>query len=587
MLTLENISKSYMLGHEKLQVLDDITFSFPQRGFIGIKGESGCGKSTLLNIISSLEKADRGKILFYNEEIQTPSFLEREIAFISQNHDLISSLTVKENIIIAAKIAGIKYSHHDLIRIVKHLEIEHLLSYYPHQLSGGQKRRVSIARGLLKEASILLADEPTGALHYQQAIEVMELLKEQSQYRLVIIVSHDEQLLKKYCDHILKLENGKLKGKVKQKKEIKQTGSDYQKCSLLFYVFKQLRAQKYIFIFLFLFQIIIIVSLSLILTGMSGIEYELNKSYDNAVLKNTMIIEKYDGSSFTSLPYIKNAYCDFDSVLSLGILSQDAEMNYLPQRCEHIQLKSGRMPQKYDELLVTSVLDKKLKTKHLTYTYQKENFDLTIVGVLEDDFFKEECLYFPYEFRYQISDYMNQQIIVVESQESLTLFKQLEKKYIVSSAVIEAKESYQTLLDLAKLIAIIFFIVSCICSFFLLYVVYQTIGYKRQFDSALLLMMGLSSRRLFALFLLEALFIGLIIGVIGSTMSMIVYYYINQVYDIYSIFSFRLRLSYLFVSKYDFYIIVIVFYTLLSLISAFLPVKKIVHSHLITLLREE
>lgn len=587
MLTLENISKSYTIGNENIKVLDDISISFPQTGFIGIKGESGCGKSTLLNMISSLEKPDHGKVLFYDEDIHSQAFLKKEVALISQNHDLITSLTVKENIILAAKIAETSYSQNDLLKIVKHLEIEHLLSYYPYQLSGGQKRRVSIARGLLKNASILLADEPTGALHYQQAVEVMELLKEQSQKRLVIIVSHDEELLKKYCDRILRLSEGKLRGRIKKNKGTKKVRSDHQKYSLLFYVFKQLKAQKYIFSFLLLFQVIIIISLSLILTAMNGIEYELNKTYNNAVLKNTMTIEKYDGHLFDTLPYIKDAYCDFDSMLSLGVLSEDVMMNYLPQKKGHIHLKSGRMPQTYNELLVTSAYHKKLKTDKLTYTYQDKIYDLKVVGVLEDDFFKEECLYFPYEFRYQISDYMNQQIIVVESKDAYSLFHKLSKEYIVSSEVIETRESYFSLLDIAKVIVFIFFMISCICSFFLLYIVYQTIGYKRQFDSALLLMMGLSKKRLFYLFLLEAFIIGFLIGIIGSLLSAGVFYYVNHIYDIYSLFSFHLRLSSYFWSKYDFYIFIIVFYMLLSLISSFLPVKNILSHHLISMLREE
>lgn len=586
MLRLENISKSYMIGNENIKVLDDISFTFPQIGFIGIKGESGCGKSTLLNVISSLEKADTGRILFYDQDIQS-YFLKNEIAFISQNHDLISALTVKENIILAAKIAGILYSKQDLLRIVKHLQIEHLLSYYPYQLSGGQKRRVSIARALLKKASILLADEPTGALHYKQAIEVMSLLKEQSKHRLVIIVSHDDELLEKYCDQVLKLNDGKLKGRIRKSKEIPRERSVYQKYSLLFYVLKQLMAQKYIFLFLFIFQVIIVLSLSLIVTSMNGVEYEIQKSSEQAVLKNTMTIEKFDGTPFTSLPYIKDAYCDFDSILSLGSLSEDVMMNYLPQKKGHIRLKSGRMPKKYNEVLITSALNKKLKVKKLTYTYQKTIIDLMIVGVLDDDFFREECLYFPYEFRYQISDYMNPQIIIVESKEADSLFKRLEKEYIVNSDVIEMRESYQTLLKIAKIIVMIFLVVSCICSFFLLYIVYQTIGYKRQFDSALLLMMGLSYQRLFLLFLLEALVIGLLIGIIGSVFSLAVYYYINCIYDIYSVFSFQLRLPCYFFSQYDFFMILIIFYICLSLFSSFLPAKKIVNSHLMTMLREE
>lgn len=190
MLTLERIRKCYFIADERITVLNSLTVTFPSHGFIGIKGESGCGKSTLLNIISTLEKPDYGFIK-YHHQLVDDEFLRNEVAIINQNDDLIQGLNVKENILLACKVAHIAIDQKEFISLIKKLELEKHLKKYPYQLSGGQKKRVSIARALLKKASIILCDEPTGSLHEFQANEVMKILKEIASERLVILVSHD------------------------------------------------------------------------------------------------------------------------------------------------------------------------------------------------------------------------------------------------------------------------------------------------------------------------------------------------------------------------------------------------------------
>ena len=585
MLTLENITKSYFIGEESMRVLDSISITFPSTGFIGIKGESGCGKSTLLNIIASLEKADQGDVLFYNQVVDS-QYLKKEITFISQNHDLVSSLTVKDNITIACKIAGINYSNSKLNNIAKTLDIETLLSYYPHQLSGGQKRRVSIARGILKDASILLADEPTGALHLSQAHEVMKLLQQQSHHRLVLIVSHDDDLLKEYCDDILVLEKGKLHGKIKEKKKIDKKESEDRKYSLLFYVFSQIKAQKYMLFFLVIFQIIIITSLTLMITGIHGVEYALETYYFNNVSRNIMTIENFDSHIFQDVPLIEEAITSYDYILSYGLLSEDLPMSFLPHNTSHIKLKRGRMLANSYEIIVNETLHKDIGDK-LNYTYQQQVFELTIVGIVEENFIKEKMVYFSLEFQNLIPDYINQQMIVVESQNCEKLYEQLSKEYIVYCDAIESKESYTMLLNLAIIICFIFFVISFICSFFLFYIVYSTIGIKRKMDSAILMMMGLSHHSLFLLFILEALWIGLLMSIAGIISSYIAYYYMNNVIMISQYFVFSLKLKTYLFSIFDLYALVIIAYVLLSVISAYVPARKIVHSHLVLMLREE
>ena len=583
MLTLENITKSYFIADEEVKVLDDISIQFPDYGLIGIRGESGCGKSTLLNIIAALEKPDKGKIIFNQEEIDN-QYLKKEITIISQNHDLISSLKVKDNITIGCKIAGIKYLETDLKKIVHQLEIQSLMTSYPHQLSGGQKRRVSIARGVLKDASILLADEPTGALHQRQAHEVMRLLKQQAQKRLVILVSHDDVLLEQYCDDILVLEKGKLKGTI-TKKEKPSKKSEEKKYSLLFYILSSMKSQKYILLSLVVFEMIIITALTLMITGIQGIQYELESYYYHHPKKNIMMIENFDGASFETLPVLEHTITSYDYLLSLGELSLDIEMSILPQDMSHITLKEGRMPENQFEILVSEATQVELGSS-LTYT-ASETYEFSVVGIIQDYFFKEQTVYIHPDFIELVGDYMNKMMVVLESEECEMLYKQLSDDYIVYCDVLEAKESYSSLLNIAIVICLIFFLISMICSFFLFYIAYSTIGERRKIDSAILLMMGLSHHQLFLLFIVESMCIGVLMSVSGVMVSYIIYYYMNEVYMLKQHFFFSLKFNTYFICPYDLYIVLSFAYIILSMISAYIPSRKIAHSHLVSMLREE
>ena len=193
MLELKHISKSF---HDHL-ILDDISIKLPDTGLIGIQGSSGCGKSTLLYIIGMLDGNFEGEILYDHQIIDNrEDFIRQHVSYMMQNKDYVPSLTVKENIILSCQVSELSYSSQQLKKIVTQLGIQDFMNQYPSQLSGGQLKRVSIAKALLKDSSIILCDEPTGALHASQAQEVMKLLQTISQDALVIIVSHDPVLLK-------------------------------------------------------------------------------------------------------------------------------------------------------------------------------------------------------------------------------------------------------------------------------------------------------------------------------------------------------------------------------------------------------
>ena len=212
MLELKNISKVYSSKSRVLvYALKDVNLKFGDKGCNVILGPSGCGKSTLLNIIGGLDEPTTGNLVYNSYDIKSKDYdiwRNDTIGFIFQDFNLIPDLTIYENLSIVC------YNKSDVER--KQLIHDALLSVglenyeerYSYEMSGGQIQRVAIARALLKNSKILLADEPTGNLNKEMSVEIFSLLKELSKEKLVIIVTHNDDLAQKYADRIIKFEDG-------------------------------------------------------------------------------------------------------------------------------------------------------------------------------------------------------------------------------------------------------------------------------------------------------------------------------------------------------------------------------------------
>lgn len=218
---LIKISKYYINNKkEKIEVLEDVTYSFKKNKMYGVLGKSGCGKSTLINILGFVDEATNGTYLFDGKNTSHISEKERafirnkRIGFIFQDFYLNERLTALENVLIPLLI------NNDLTMKQRKAKAQHLLeklgigaraNHYPSELSGGEQQRVAIARALINEPNILLADEPTGNLDGETEKEIFKLLKKISeQNKCVIIVSHNEHI-QDYCDVLLKIEEKKIK----------------------------------------------------------------------------------------------------------------------------------------------------------------------------------------------------------------------------------------------------------------------------------------------------------------------------------------------------------------------------------------
>ena len=200
LLELKNINKFYPLGQERLQVLFDINLTVNKGEFIAVRGPSGSGKSTLMNILGCMDTADSGEYFLAGEAVhqatdsQMTKLRNLHIGFIFQKYQLINKYDVLQNVILPLLIRGIPRSQaiataKDTLQM---LGLENRLDHKPNELSGGQQQRVSIARALVGEPDILLADEPTGALDSKTGEDVLSLFKElHRQGHTIIMITHD------------------------------------------------------------------------------------------------------------------------------------------------------------------------------------------------------------------------------------------------------------------------------------------------------------------------------------------------------------------------------------------------------------
>ena len=218
MLKLENITKIYELENFKQKALDNINISFRKNEFVSILGQSGSGKTTLLIIIGGLDSYTSGDLMVNG--ISTKKFLDRDwdtyrnhrIGFIFQSYNLIMHQSILENVELALTLSGVSKKERR-IKALKALEEVGLADHInkkPNQLSGGQMQRVAIARALINDPEIILADEPTGALDSETSIQIMNLLKDIANDRLVIMVTHNPELANTYSTRIVELKDGKI-----------------------------------------------------------------------------------------------------------------------------------------------------------------------------------------------------------------------------------------------------------------------------------------------------------------------------------------------------------------------------------------
>ncbi len=219
MLKLKDIEKKYIISDTATEAaLKGVTLSFRKNEFVAVLGPSGCGKTTLLNIIGGLDHATKGELII--DGISTKRYHDRDwdvyrnrrIGFVFQSYNLIPHLSVRENVEIALVVSGKSKAERraKAQSVLERVGLDDQINKRPNQLSGGQMQRVSIARALVNNPEIILADEPTGALDSTTSIQVMDLLAEVAKERLVILVTHNADIANKYANRTIRLLDGKV-----------------------------------------------------------------------------------------------------------------------------------------------------------------------------------------------------------------------------------------------------------------------------------------------------------------------------------------------------------------------------------------
>jgi len=218
-LEIKNLVKSYGSGEVATKALNDVSFTMEQGEFTAVMGASGSGKSTLLNLISTIDRATSGEIILAGKNVaglsekELSEFRRDRLGFIFQDYNLLETLTVEENIILPLNLQKkpVKETKKRLMQMAKLLEIQKQLGKFPRQLSGGQRQRAACARALITRPTLILADEPSGALDSQNSIALMKTFVQMNEqmHATILMVTHDASMAA-YAGRVLFLKDGRI-----------------------------------------------------------------------------------------------------------------------------------------------------------------------------------------------------------------------------------------------------------------------------------------------------------------------------------------------------------------------------------------
>lgn len=226
MLQVKNLTKIYKPKKgAQVRALDGINLTFPEKGMVFLLGKSGSGKSTLLNVCGGLDNPTDGEVIVKGKSSKDfaqsdfDSYRNTFVGFIFQEYNILNEFSVEDNIALALELQGKAKDKAAIAALLEQVDLSGFAKRKPGTLSGGQKQRIAIARALIKNPEIIMADEPTGALDSNTGKQVFDTLKKLSKNKLVIIVSHDRDFAEEYGDRIIELKDGKVISDVSKAKE--------------------------------------------------------------------------------------------------------------------------------------------------------------------------------------------------------------------------------------------------------------------------------------------------------------------------------------------------------------------------------
>ncbi len=322
MIKIKNLYKDYKNGKSSTKVLNALNLHFPERGFITISGPSGCGKTTLMNLIGGLDSPTSGEIYYNNisyKELDLNQYRNNSIGFVFQNFNLINHLSVFDNVKLSLDLTKLKKKEKKkkVYEVLAKVGLKGKEKNNVTELSGGQQQRVAIARAIINSPSIILADEPTGALDTQTSNEIATLLKALSKDTLVIMVTHNVELAEKYSDRIIKMIDGKIcedilleqnnniTENIEKLKNTKDKEKKSEKTHMplylgLFLSLKNIITKKIRTLATIFAGCIGIISVALVISVSRGVSQYIEKIQVEMLTGNPIIISNYSVSSTTS-----------------------------------------------------------------------------------------------------------------------------------------------------------------------------------------------------------------------------------------------------------------------------------------------
>lgn len=576
MLELKNVCKKY-----DREVLKKINLKFENKGFICLVGESGSGKTTLLNIIGGLEQPDSGKVIFNGNNIKNidSSFYSNQlVSFINQNYNLIDKYTVLENILLPIELRRIR-SPCNVDNILKMLGIYSLKNKKVISLSGGEKQRVAIARCIVQNTRVILADEPTGALDSENAYSVMRILKNLSKQKLVIVVTHNIELANSFANDIIKINDGKIYSKLKV---INKNKYSKIKCNrkiklsfikLVKYAFKNLNNKLLRNILTILAFTIGLLSLGIVLSIKTGFKKELDSlnklsffNYPLVISKNNYVddfsnkVENKNGVNVKKGSFVTNEIDDklislvnnIDKKYVNGITySRDIDyefksISYVNPSNNYFYLVSGRMPENKNEVMILYDEEDSISDKLYNYldvsnnglinnVFKVNDKELIITGIVKsnNDYFKSlsGILYSNDLFDNEITDIY----IYANNLNSKNKIKDLLKDYEIFDNAEEVVNLTKKMVDGISLVLILFSVISLIVSMIMIFVISYISVMERNKDIGIYKSIGFRNKDIKNLFIIENLIIGMcsfyltmiFILLVSNVINKFVYSYIN------------------------------------------------------------
>ena len=404
MLQLKNIVKNYGQGDNVVHALKGVSLDFRESEFVAVLGQSGCGKTTMLNIIGGLDRYTEGDLVINGvstekyQDVDWDAYRNNRIGFIFQSYNLISHVSILANVEMALTLSGVGREERKrrALQALKDVGLEDKVNKRPNELSGGQMQRVSIARALVNNPDIILADEPTGALDSATSVQIMDILKEISKDKLVIMVTHNPELAQQYATRIVRLNDGVVVSdsdpfvytyeESVEEKSVKEKKKDLKKTSMTFWTalklsFNNLRTKKGRTIMTSIAGSIGIIGVALVLAISNGMQGYINKIESTVLAGYPIQIAK---ESFDTSKMMEMMTSPGGTTTNSRPQYPDEEVVYPYDPTANMKdlIKYNNITQEYVDYV--AVLEGENYVDSVTYSY---GIDMNVIGKINKGYF--------------------------------------------------------------------------------------------------------------------------------------------------------------------------------------------------------